>query len=78
MDKFISLFEYLGKAAGTELGLEVYKKAVESNEPISYRNVTTAKYSGKVKLYRTAFLSQYFNPSQQTPEQPKPTDDLPF
>lgn len=79
MDTFVSLFDYLGKPAGNDLGLKVYKKAVEVNEPISYRNVTTAKYTGKVKLYRSSFLDNYFNNnvSSETPSD-LPTDELPF
>ncbi len=83
MDNFISLFDYLHKPAGNELGLKVYKKAVEENEPISFRTVTTAKYSGKVKLYRKSFLDLYFNNQLASQQEPSttpstPTDDLPF
>jgi hypothetical protein len=80
MDKFISLFDYLHKPAGNELGLQVYKKAMEENEPVSYRNVTTARYSGKVKLYRESFLNKYFKPTtpQPPPVSQKQEDELPF
>ena len=56
----MSLFEYLGYAAGTETGKEVYSTANKLRETISTQNVSNPKYTGKVMLYRREFLDEYF------------------
>jgi hypothetical protein len=60
--KFLSLFDYLGHAAGTELGKAVYDKAKETNQPVQQREVSNKTYSGKVMLYTQEFLDEYFKP----------------
>jgi hypothetical protein len=65
----LSLFDYLGKPAGTKLGDKVYKAAKKTNTPVTTREVHTKTYSGKVMLYPKEFLDGFFN---------KKTDDLPF
>jgi hypothetical protein len=65
----ISLFEYLKKPAGIELGTAVYQAARRARSPIGIRQVKTKKYTGKVILYTQEFLDQYFktsNSSQST------------
>jgi hypothetical protein len=57
----MSLFEYLGYAAGSELGKEVYDTAVKLRETLRTQEVSNPKYSGKVMLYRREFLDEYFN-----------------
>jgi hypothetical protein len=56
----MSLFEYLGHAAGSELGKEVANTAVALRETIHEQDVSNPKYTGKVKLYRREFLDEYF------------------
>ena len=56
----MSLFEYLGYAAGSELGKEVAATAVALKETIKEQDVSNPKYTGKVKLYRREFLDDYF------------------
>jgi hypothetical protein len=56
----MSLFEYLGYAAGSELGKEVYNTANKLRETIRTQEVSNPKYSGKVMLYRREFLDIYF------------------
>jgi hypothetical protein len=56
----LSLFDYLGKPAGIELGDKVYKAAKASQVPTSIREVHTKTYSGKVMLYPKEFLDSYF------------------
>jgi len=56
----MSLYDYLGKAAGPELGKEVCTVAVQLKETIREREVENPKYTGKVHLYRREFLDQYF------------------
>jgi hypothetical protein len=56
----MSLYEYLGRAAGSELGKEVAEVAVRLRETIQEQDVSNPKYNGKVKLYRREFLDEYF------------------
>lgn len=56
----ISLFDYLGKPAGKELGANVYKAAVEEKIPCTNRKISNPKYTGKVMIYPKSFLDQYF------------------
>jgi hypothetical protein len=56
----ISLFEYLKKPAGIELGTAVYQAARRARSPIGIRQVKTKKYTGKVILYTQEFLDEYF------------------
>jgi len=66
----ISLFEYLGKPAGSSLGDKVYKAAKKTNTPVTTREVHTKNYQGKVMLYPKTFLDDFFTE--------KEVDDLPF
>jgi|TARA_R110000851_G_scaffold163823_1_gene307849 hypothetical protein len=61
LDATVSLFEYLGQPAGPELGKDVYKEALNTNEPVATRDVTTKNYTGKVMLYRQEYLKGYFD-----------------
>jgi hypothetical protein len=56
----MSLYEYLGYAAGSELGKEVATTAVALHETIKEQYVSNSKYTGNVKLYRREFLDEYF------------------
>lgn len=56
----MSLFEYLGYAAGSELGKEVAATAVSLHETIREQYISNPKYTGNVKLYRREFLDEYF------------------
>jgi hypothetical protein len=56
----MSLYEYLGRAAGSELGKQVADTAVKLRETIQEQDVSNPKYTGKVKLYRREFLDEYF------------------
>jgi hypothetical protein len=59
--EFLSLFDYLGRAAGGELGKAVYDKAKVAKQPVQTRTVETKKYKGEVLLYTREFLNEYFN-----------------
>jgi len=72
----MSLYDYLGKAAGPELGKEVCEVAVKLKETIQEREVSNPKYTGKIKLYRREFLDTYFG--NVVYEDEKVEDDLPF
>ena len=56
----LSLYDYLGKAAGEELGKEVWAAATEANVPTQLREISNPKYTGKVTLYPKDFLDFYF------------------
>ena len=75
-ETFLSLYDYLGKAAGPELGKEVCEVAVKLKETIQEREVSNPKYTGKIKLYRREFLDTYFG--NIVYEDEKVEDDLPF
>ena len=58
--EMVSLYDFLGHAAGVELGAAVYSVARRTREKVDIRMVETRKYRGKVMLYRKAFLTEYF------------------
>jgi len=60
----MSLYDYLGRAAGPELGKEVCEVAVKLKETIEERKISNSKYTGNVHLYRREFLDEFFNNKQ--------------
>ncbi len=58
----LSLYEYLGKAAGPDLGKEVMDAALNHNDyvEVSEQSVSTPYYEGVVKTYPKSFLDEYF------------------
>ena len=58
--QFISLFDYLGKAAGSELGREVAYAASLKNIPYTIKEVHNTAYSGKIMMYPKTFLDKFF------------------
>ena len=61
----MSLFDYLGRPAGGELGKQVYDTAYHLKIPVETRHVQTKTYSGDVMLYPEAFLKEYFESKQR-------------
>lgn len=59
-NNMMSLYDFLGYAAGKELGGLVCKTAIKLKEPIQEREITNTRYKGKVHLYRKEFLEEYF------------------
>ena len=59
--KMMSLYDYLGHAAGSELGKKVASTATKLKVPISFREVKTKTYIGQILLYPESFLNTYFN-----------------
>jgi hypothetical protein len=74
-EQYQSLFDYLRKPAGTDLGKLVFTEAKKQNIKIQHKDVSNPNYTGKVMVYPTSFLENYFNPQ---PTQPNVSDDLPF
>jgi len=58
--EYLSLYDYLGKAAGEKLGGEVKAEADKRDVPFKIREVSNPKYTGKVLLYPLDFLEFYF------------------
>ena len=69
----LSLYDYLGHAAGLKLGEEVNKAAQLKDIPPHLRQVSNPKYEGKVMLYPKWFLDEHFGNSQKEDD-----DELPF
>ena len=57
----LSLFDYLGRAAGPTLGWEVAKYAKQQKSKIEIRQVSNPKYSGPINLYTEDLLGAFFN-----------------
>ena len=66
----ISLYDYLGYAAGSELGKEVATAATKAKEKIGKRYITNTRYKGEVLLYRREFLQEYFTVKQRIEVEP--------
>tara|TARA_R110002020_G_scaffold241591_2_gene454816 strand:+ start:272 stop:499 length:228 start_codon:yes stop_codon:yes gene_type:complete len=58
--KMISLYDYLGRAAGPDLGKQVATAAAKSGVKHEIREVNNPKYSGPIMLYPKSFLELYF------------------
>lgn len=79
--KFLSLYDYLGYAAGWKLGAEVAAAAKAANQPTQTRYVENPKYKGTVVLYTLEFLDIYFSINKSTRKDiiiNPDTDELPF
>jgi|TARA_R110000772_G_scaffold67396_1_gene149653 hypothetical protein len=60
MEKNQSLYEYLGKAGGSELGKVVYQSAKAIGVNPWPREVSIPTYTGLVMTYPKDFLDVYF------------------
>ena len=58
--KYLSLYDYLGHAAGNELGKRVADIATSIGIKIKTRQVSNPAYTGTVCLYPESFLELYF------------------
>jgi len=68
--EMLSLYDYLGKPAGSELGKQVASAAMNEKIRIDAKYVTNPKYSGEILMYPKSFLDRFFKVEQ--------VDDLPF
>ena len=55
-----SLYEYLGRAAGSELGKQVATAATKAKVKIDSHEVSNPKYTGTILKYPVPFLDEYF------------------
>jgi hypothetical protein len=80
--EMLSLYDYLNRAAGSELGKKVAAAAAEEGVTIEQKQIQNPKYEGKILMYPKEFLDNYFyppTPKKETPKKPESrTDDLPF
>jgi len=60
MEEFKSLYDFLERPAGSELGLQVMKAARSIKIPIQKRYIKNLKYEGYVLLYPENWLIGYF------------------
>jgi len=72
-----SLYEYLGRPAGPELGKQVYAAAAAKGVQADSHEVSTPKYTGIILKYPISFLDEYFKKPNQTVQEIL-DDDLPF
>lgn len=56
----MSLYEFIGTAAGKELGMEVWSAANKVGIKKETREVDSGNYKGKVNIYPELFLKAYF------------------
>ena len=56
----MSLFDYLGRPAGSELGQRVAAAAARNKVKYETRHVSTKTYTGDIMLYPKNFLDQFF------------------
>ena len=71
--EYLSLYDYLGKAAGEKLGFEVKQEANKQGIPTQIREISNPKFTGTVLLYPKEFLEFYF----REPESYQIEDALP-
>jgi hypothetical protein len=57
---YVSLFDYLGKPAGKEVGRNVNRIALRMGVQPYMREVSNNRYKGQVNLYTREFLDVYF------------------
>lgn len=55
-----SLYDYLGKAAGAELGKAVAAAATKAKVKIDSHEVSNPRYTGRILKYPVEFLNEYF------------------
>jgi hypothetical protein len=71
--EYLSLYDYLGHAAGSDLGKEVAAAATQAGIRLETREVDNPKYTGTILLYPKNFLDFYF----REPASYQIEDDLP-
>jgi hypothetical protein len=76
--KMMSLYDYLGHAAGNQLGKQVAEVATSMGIKIQTRYVCNPSYTGNVCLYPESFLSLYFKKSLERKVSEPQDNTLPF
>ena len=60
----MSLYDYLGRAAGTELGKKVAAYAKLRNQKFTQKDLDHPGYTGQVQMYTKEFIEEYFKVSK--------------
>jgi len=78
--EYLSLYDYLGKPAGKELGGQVAQAAYQGGIKPQNREISNPKYTGIVHLYPKDFLDFYFREPEVEPTlgDKQDYDELPF
>jgi len=61
----LSLYDYLGKAAGSDLGKHVADFASTRKSKITTREIQTPRYNGKILMYEESLLDEFFTLNPQ-------------
>lgn len=69
--EYLSLYDFLGKPAGMELGKKVAIYASKSKIQLETREISNPKFTGRVLLYPKDFLEAFF-------QEPDPIDSFPL
>tara|TARA_B100000768_G_C11168385_1_gene327580 strand:+ start:222 stop:479 length:258 start_codon:yes stop_codon:yes gene_type:complete len=79
---YMSLYDYLGRAAGADLGKEVFEAVKKTKEfvKVDSKEVDTPYYKGKVLTYPKWYLDAYFDNKQEGEiyVEQDTDDELPF
>ena len=59
--EYRSLYEYLGHAAGSDLGKQVAAAASAEKVRIAVKQVSNSKYTGEILMYPIDWLDYYFS-----------------
>ena len=60
MEEMLSLYDYLGRAAGSKLGKDVFVAAAAKKITTITKQVSNPVYKGKIVMYPKSFLNEYF------------------
>ena len=58
--EMLSLYDYLGRAAGSKLGKKVSDYAVIRKQKYQVKNIENPAYQGEIMMYSKEFLDEYF------------------
>ena len=61
-NEMMSLYDFLGRPAGGELGKQVAAAAAKAKVGFETKEVSNPKYKGSVMMYPKSFLEEYFSP----------------
>jgi hypothetical protein len=61
-EQYLSLYDYLNKPAGPDLGKAVAEHAKKSKIKSITKEISNPKYTGKILMYPKSFLDGYFRP----------------
>ena len=59
--EMVSLYDYLKKPAGPELGKQVAAAAMNEKIHMESKQVANYKYKGNILMYPKTWLDEYFN-----------------